>query len=322
MNETIDARLLDAGIAPQDVQTRLDGRDKVFVITARELAYADAEGVKRASLREVSKVASGKTGALSVTSPSGTLIEASVRGFDVTDLKVFFDAVKIAIARAKGAPADSERSAATTAVMPGVGPLDAASAAPSHAAASEPRDESPVPANDPREEARPSAALEPEAALERPDVVPAAGPTPAQDPWAEPVPLDDATWSDPAPSAPEAAAPNEGPAWSGERLEDGALLEPGLPRNPTLAPAGAGLDGIGRWLRVAAFLAGLVGVAGAALAAQRSATPALADYVVVAAWVVGGLTAALLAYAVGEVARTLGRAAADLQSVRRATLGR
>ncbi len=104
MIESIDARLREVGIAENDVQTRLDGKDKALVITDHDIVYADTSGLQRSGLRFVTKVITDKTGALTIRSSSGPAIEGSIRGFDVTELKVFFEGVKSAIARAKTNP--------------------------------------------------------------------------------------------------------------------------------------------------------------------------------------------------------------------------
>lgn len=104
MIESIDARLREVGINDTDVQTRLDGKDKALVITDQDIIYVDTTGLQRSGLRFVTKVITDKTGALTIRSSSGPAIEGSIRGFDVTELKVFFEGVKTAIARAKTAP--------------------------------------------------------------------------------------------------------------------------------------------------------------------------------------------------------------------------
>ena len=101
MIESIDARLREIGILDQDVQTRLDGKEKALVITHQDLMYVDSAGVQRTPLRFVTKVITDKVGSLTVRSSNGPNIEGNIRGFDVTELKVFFEGVKGAIARAK-----------------------------------------------------------------------------------------------------------------------------------------------------------------------------------------------------------------------------
>ena len=117
MIESIDARLREVGIAEDDVQTRLDGKDKALVITDHDIVYADTSGLQRSGLRFVTKVITDKTGALTIRSSSGPAIEGSIRGFDVTELKVFFEGVKSAIARAKTNP--DQAHAATEHTSPG-----------------------------------------------------------------------------------------------------------------------------------------------------------------------------------------------------------
>jgi hypothetical protein len=99
--ESIDQRLSDVGIQALDVEMRLDGSEKALVLTERELVYLDQERVQRVRLRDITKVQTTKTAGLNIRVGEENAIEGSIRGFDVTELKLFFDAVKTSIARAK-----------------------------------------------------------------------------------------------------------------------------------------------------------------------------------------------------------------------------
>jgi hypothetical protein len=101
MIESIDVRLREIGISDTNVQNRLDGKDKALVVTDQDVVYIDSSGLQRSALRFVTKVITDKTGSLTIRSSSGPAIEGSIRGFDVTELKVFFEGVKASIARAK-----------------------------------------------------------------------------------------------------------------------------------------------------------------------------------------------------------------------------
>ena len=99
--EAIETRLREVGVLDHDIRTRLNGPDKALVVTQRELVYADETGVQRTDLRDITKVATTSSGALSVRSSQGSSIEGSIRGFDVTELKFFFESVKTSVAQAK-----------------------------------------------------------------------------------------------------------------------------------------------------------------------------------------------------------------------------
>ena len=98
----IEQLLREAGIQLEDIETRLDGQGgKALIITARELMYFENSRLQRARLREIVNVKTAKTGELSVKSPNEGLIDGSIKGFDLAELKFFFETVKGAIARAK-----------------------------------------------------------------------------------------------------------------------------------------------------------------------------------------------------------------------------
>ncbi len=99
--ESIDQRLSDVGIQALDVEMRLDSPEKALVLTERELLYIDQERVQRVRLRDITKVQTTKTAELNIRVGEENAIEGSIRGFDVTELKLFFDAVKSSIAKAK-----------------------------------------------------------------------------------------------------------------------------------------------------------------------------------------------------------------------------
>ena len=98
----IDQVLRESGIQLEDIETRLDGQGgKALIITARELMYYEDSRLQRGRLREIVNVKTAKTGELTVKSPTESLIEGSIKGFDLAELKFFFENVKGAIARAK-----------------------------------------------------------------------------------------------------------------------------------------------------------------------------------------------------------------------------
>ncbi len=98
----IDQVLEDAGVLLEDIETKLEGQNgKTLLITKRELLYIENSRVQRGRLREIINVKTAKTGELNVKSPTDNLIEGNIKGFDLSELKFFFESVKGAIARAK-----------------------------------------------------------------------------------------------------------------------------------------------------------------------------------------------------------------------------
>jgi hypothetical protein len=110
-----DQRLREAGIAGEDIETQIQSADTALVLTARELILLEEQRVQRARLRDITAVKIVKTGELSVRSASESLIEGQVLGFEKTERKLFFDAVKEATARAK--------ASVTNASLPGLTPV-------------------------------------------------------------------------------------------------------------------------------------------------------------------------------------------------------
>jgi hypothetical protein len=111
----IDQALLDAGIQAGDIETRLEGQGgKTLLITKRELLYFENGQLQRGRLREIVNVKTAKSGELTVKSPSESLIEGSIKGFDLAELKFFFEGVKNAIARAKASATGSDLPAPKT----------------------------------------------------------------------------------------------------------------------------------------------------------------------------------------------------------------
>jgi hypothetical protein len=111
-----DQRLRDAGISPEDVETQIQSPDTALLLTSRELILVDGERLQRGRLRDITGVKIVKTGELNVRSAAETLIEGNVLGFERTERKMFFDAVKDATARAK--------ASVTGAAMPAPSLLD------------------------------------------------------------------------------------------------------------------------------------------------------------------------------------------------------
>ena len=96
-----DQRLRDAGISSDDVETQIQSTDTTLLLTAREIVLLEPHRVQRGRLRDITGVKIVKTGELSVRSAVESMIEGNVLGFEKTERKLFFDAVKDATARAK-----------------------------------------------------------------------------------------------------------------------------------------------------------------------------------------------------------------------------
>ena len=96
-----DQRLRDAGISSDDVETQIQSTETALLLTAREIVLLEPYRIQRGRLRDITGVKIVKTGELSVRSAAESMIEGNVLGFEKTERKLFFDAVKDATARAK-----------------------------------------------------------------------------------------------------------------------------------------------------------------------------------------------------------------------------
>jgi hypothetical protein len=395
MIESIDARLREIGILDQDVQTRLDGKEKALVITHQDLMYVDAAGVQRTPLRFVTKVVTDKAGSLTVRSSNGPNIEGNIRGFDVTELKVFFEGIKGAIARAKTEHPSSDAPAGLAAASP-LEPARAEKNSSKPALASTNTPFSGVP-----DFGRPSAPIEPSIpALTEPT------PQASADPWdnfSTPRPtleippsarladdFDDFRlappseagvsskdteafdWDDPEPT--QQSPRSVVPSLSAQDMDDEPMLEaddvdqpsftpsliststPGAavtaglvdaapvvskevrPANATAVPRVLGvasnaastvptlsesyaISPISRWLKFMAIPLGLIGIAAGGLSVPATDNVQIMQWVQVAAFVVGGIAAALISYGIGDLLSIWGALAADIRAMRRNQLG-
>ncbi len=156
----LEARLKEATREP--VLSELKGESGLFAVTQSELIYVGPEGVERAPLKEIRRVSSAKGGKLVVAGKEAAFIEASIAGFDLGELKLFFEGVKGYVGKA--------RRGELTAVEEPKAP-EPAPAPPPEAAAEAPAPE-PVPEPEPEPEPVPEAA-------ERPPLVPEEEPPPA-----------------------------------------------------------------------------------------------------------------------------------------------
>ncbi len=95
----LEARLKEATQEP--VLSELKGETALFAVTLSELLYVGPEEVQRAPLKEIRRVSSAKGGKLVIASKEAPLIEASIAGFDLGELKLFFEGVKGYVGKAR-----------------------------------------------------------------------------------------------------------------------------------------------------------------------------------------------------------------------------
>lgn len=357
MIESIDARLREVGITESDVQTRLDGKDKALVITHKDIVYADTSGLQRSGLRFVTKVITDKTGALTIRSSSGPAIEGSIRGFDVTELKVFFEGVKSAIARAKTAPEHGQAAPDHLGAPShdrGLAPSASASLTP--ASAFEPHaDPTPEPSLGRMQSAQ---AMDPWESLSttRPTLEMPAAPgvlsgfsgsadqsdagrtSPDSLDWDEPVndfskrsassPFDAHPDDEPM-LEPDDLAPMPAPAQSPALATSVQVAPPKtdtldqpLPNPPVTAPAPTladhyAISPVSRWLKIVSIPLGLIGIAAGALSVPATDSPSILQWLQVVGFIIGGISIALISYGIGDLLAIWASMAADVRAIRR-----
>ncbi len=95
----LEERLKEATSEP--VLSELRGETALFAVTPSELLFVGPEEVKRAPLKEIRRVSSKKGGNLVIAGKEAAFIEASLAGFDLGELKLFFEGVKGYVAKAR-----------------------------------------------------------------------------------------------------------------------------------------------------------------------------------------------------------------------------
>ena len=113
-----DQRLRDAGISSDDVETQIQSTETALLLTAREIVLLEPYRIQRGRLRDITGVKIVKTGELSVRSAAESMIEGNVLGFEKTERKLFFDAVKDATARAKASVTSATLPVSAEALYP------------------------------------------------------------------------------------------------------------------------------------------------------------------------------------------------------------
>ncbi|MBB5232678.1 hypothetical protein [Deinococcus budaensis] len=83
----------------------LEREDAFFALLGEMLVYQDAQGTRRVTLRDLTRIHSDQGGLLRVETPAGTALTASLLGFDPAQVQPFFAQVRDATARAKNLPA-------------------------------------------------------------------------------------------------------------------------------------------------------------------------------------------------------------------------
>jgi hypothetical protein len=357
-----DQALLDAGIQAGDVETRLEGQGgKTLLISKRELLYFENGQLQRARLREIVNVKTAKSGELTVKSPTESLIEGSIKGFDLAELKFFFEGVKNAIARAKASATGSDLPA-PKAPEPIAPPTPEPIAPPPSAASSWDTPAPPSAWNTPPS----SSAWMPEKQTFEvaPDVIPQQlNPTksgsvppllnasamipppspslpskPAVDPFADlaknaPSSSDD--WDSPNATInlkPDTGAtaimvPSSGTGeWGGEVMDATKALDSKTPQkgktNVRIGDNSAALEGIARWLRILSLTFFVTSAAvPAVLFLESGSSLAILTLVLMAVAMLGSLLLALMAWGLSELLMAWAKASSDLRSIRKATLG-
>jgi hypothetical protein len=397
----IEQALREAGIQPEDIETRLDGQGgKALIITARELMYFEDLRLQRGRLREIVNVKTAKTGELTVKSPSESLIEGSIKGFDLAELKFFFENVKGAIARAKAsatgtdfpAPKALSQEPAPVAVAPEPIPWQAPPVSTAPSAWDTPPastwDSTPPPANSwDAAPASPPNTWEKQTFEVGPDVITQ---KPEKDSWADleselnpaksgsspaflnasaMIPPPSPVFPNPAPVAAKAPIdpfadlarnspnrsnsgddwgnPNAAPInlkpdvsgtavmvpssasgeWSGEIMDASTALDSkpqkgGKGQPARLGDPSAGIESIARWLRILSVIFLFVGsVLPASLLIESEFSPNLSQWALIIVSFFGGLLLPLIGWGVSELLTSWAKSAADLRSIRKATLG-
>lgn len=82
----------------------LEREDAFFALLGEMLVYQDAQGTRRVTLRDLTRIHSDQGGLLRVETPAGTALTASLLGFDPAQVQPFFAQVRDATARAKNLP--------------------------------------------------------------------------------------------------------------------------------------------------------------------------------------------------------------------------
>ncbi len=385
----------DLGIQPEDIETRLEGQGgKVLIITARELIYYDNSGLQRGRLREIVNVKTAKTGELTVKSPTESLIEGSIKGFDLAELKFFFESVKSAIARAK-ASATGTDFPTPKAVVP----------EPAPAALGSMWGDAP-PAPDPSWDAKPDPSWDAKPPAPTWDTTPPTPPNtwmpekqtfevgpdvsahlPEKDSWADldselnpaksgslpgllnasaMIPAPSPVFSSPSKAAidpfadlarnarsnsgddwgssnqpinlkPDAkpdigatgvmVASSASGEWGGEIMDASTALDAKTPKSGKnqamrLGDNTAAIEGIARWLRILSIVFLVVGsVLPASILIEADFSPSLNQWALIVVSFFGGLLLPLIGWGVSELLVSWAKAASDLRSIRKATLG-
>ncbi len=381
----IEQELREAGIVSEEIETRLDGQgNKTLIITKRELLYFDVK-LQRARLREIVNVKTAKTGELSVKSPSENLIEGSIKGFDLAELKFFFEAVKSAIARAKASATGVDLPIPKMAAEPPAPSAWEAPPASSWENTPTAVPSAPAPAWDDKPMPPPNAWMpekqtfevgpevspprpsfpEPERSLSRDSwadldaelnpaksgsvppllnasaMIPAPNPVKAPiDPFAElaknaPRNVSSDEWGSPSqpinlkpdPVGTAVMVPSSASGeWGGDVMDATTALDSKTPKSakntPRFGDNTAALEGIARWLRILSIVFLLVGaILPASILLEAEFNPNLGQLALIIVSFLGGLLLPLIGWGMSELLTSWAKAAGDLRSIRKATLG-
>lgn len=110
--------LLKLSSLQEPLVAALERTDVVFALTDQTLLYQDLSGVRRVTLRDLTRIHSDQDGTLRVETPAGTALTASLVGFDPVDVQGFFAQVRDTTARVKQYAASGVASAPAPASTP------------------------------------------------------------------------------------------------------------------------------------------------------------------------------------------------------------
>lgn len=133
MSARTDAMLKASGHTGPVLST-LESDDAAFVLTTDTLLFQHLGGVRRVTLRDLTRIHSDQDGLLHIETPAGTALTANLLGFEAADVQSFFTKVKEETARAKNAVASTPTPEATAPTAAVARAFDAGASAPTPAA--------------------------------------------------------------------------------------------------------------------------------------------------------------------------------------------
>ncbi len=102
----------------EPILSSLERDGGVFVLTPDTLIYQDEGGVRRVTLRDLTRIHSDQDGVLRVETPAGTALAASLIGFDPKGVQNFFSEVRDTTARSRAMALESQQPAPQAQAQP------------------------------------------------------------------------------------------------------------------------------------------------------------------------------------------------------------